>query len=261
MKRALAPSEEVDPTPKRPAAAESVNWRKLDVTKLNRATFKTSNGKFGGWTGSLTYGEARQKPVLTGPAMRVMHDPSVWDNEKAMKYGIDKKELDPDRKSDKWNVDLCAPADFITKIDAVQARVAELVHEQLGFFLPENSPAFAKNNSAAIIATKVIDVIKPDKKSGEPAFKLTGRCEVGAAAVPLVLEDRDGNALPPDAGLGRGSLVAPVFTVDGLYINKEFKNIKVYVEPVKFVVLEHVPPQARLEAASVRAALDDDADA
>lgn len=256
MKRA-AEEEQQQQQPKRPAA-ESVNWRKFDVAKLNRAAFKASSGKFGGWTGSLTYGEARQKPVLTGPAMRVMHDPSVWDNEKALKYGIDKKELDPERKADKWNVELAAPAEFVGKIELIAQRVAELVHEQLGFFLPENTPVFAKNNSVQVISTKIIDVIKPDKKTGEPGFKLTGRCEVGATSVPLVLEDRDGNALPADTGLGRGSLVAPVFTVDGLYINKEFKNIKVYVEPVKFVVLEHVAPQARLEAASVRAALDED---
>jgi hypothetical protein len=238
--------------------AESTNWRKLDVAKLNRAAFALSKGKFGGWSGSWTYGEGRAKLVITGPAMRVLHDPSVWDNEKALKFGADKKELDPERKNDKWNVELAAPADFRAKIDAVLERVAALVHEQLEFFLPKDTGMYAKNNSASVIASKFYEVIKFDEKTGEHVFKLTGRCEVGATSVPLVLEDRDGNALPPGTGLGRGSVVAPVFTMDSSFINKGFQNIKVYVEPVKFVVLEHVAPQARLEPASVRAALDAD---
>ena len=256
MKRAVEETSEQQ-QPKRPAA-ESVNWRKFDVAKLNAANFSVSKGKFGGWAGSWTYSEARSTVVLTGPAMRVLHDPSVWDNEKALKYGKDKKELDPERKADKWNVELAASPEFAAKLDEYLNAIAGLVLKQLGFFLPESTPAFAKNNSVDVIASKFYEVVKRDEKTGELVFKLDGRCEVGATSVPLVLEDRDGNALPPDAGLGRGSLVAPVFKMSSLYINKGFQNIKVYVEPVKFVVLEHVAPQARLEAASVRAALDDD---
>lgn len=245
------------PAAKEEKLIEAPNWRTFDAGKLNAPTYEQSKGKFGGWYGERTYGSARQPVIMTGPAMRVLYDPDVWDDEKAVKYGKDKKALPADRKSDKWNIELEAPEPFVRALFAYRTAVAAGIRGTLDTFVDPAHPDF-EDMDVKTIASKFYDLAKKDAE-GRWVFKLDGRCEVGAKDVPMVLEDRAGKLMPAGTKIGRGSLVVPVFNAGGDFVNSTFQNIKVYLKPVKFVVLEHVPPIVKAIApASVRPQLDQD---
>jgi hypothetical protein len=258
MKRSSEPNAG-EPEAKAAAVEEATNWRRFDVAQLNAPVFSPSKGAYGGWYGDTTCGPAKRAVLVTGPAMRVLHDPDVWDDEKQAQWSVDKTPLKADRKSDKFNVEMEAPEAFVKWLFAYRTALAGRIHAQLGTFIDPGHPDF-EDMDARTIAGKFYELAKKDKE-GRWVFKLDGRCEKGAKDVPLTLETIDGAALPAGARLGRNSRVVPVFRADSLFVSAGFKNVKVYLKPVKFVVLEHAPPAAKaIEPASVRAQLDDDDD-
>jgi hypothetical protein len=256
MKRSSEPNAE-EPEKKAQTVEEATNWRRFDVALLNVPTFNASKGNYGGWYGDFTYGPMKRTVLVTGPAMKVLHDPDVWDDEKQLKWGKDKTPLKADRKTDKFNVEMEAPEPFVRWLFAFRTAIAGGIRSQLDTFIDPSHPDF-EDMDIKTIAGKFYELAKKDKE-GRWVFKLDGRCAVGTKEVPLVLEDRDGNAMPDGAQLGRGSRVVPVFRADSGFVSAGFKNVKVYLKPVKFVVLEHLPPSAKAIApASVRPQLDDD---
>jgi hypothetical protein len=256
MKRSSEPTSEA-PAAKTEKLEEATNWRKFDTTKLNAPVYSASKGQYGGWYGERTYGPEKRTVLVTGPAMRVLYDPDVWNDEKQAKWGKDKGALKADRKSDKWNVELEASEPFVKWLFAYRTAVAAGIRAKLDTFIDPEHPDF-EDMDVKTIASKFYDLAKKDS-DGRWVFKIDGRCEVGAKDVPLVLEDKEGAPMPDGTKVGRGSLVVPVFRAGEDFVNKTFQNIKVYVKPVKFVVLEHVPPSVKAIApASVRPQLDDD---
>jgi len=255
MKRSAPPADDVPPA-KDEKTEEATNWKKFDVSLLNQPIFSASKGTYGGWYGDVTYGPEKRAVLITGPAMKVLHDPDVWDDEKQAKWGKDKKPLPADRKSDKFSVEMEAPEEFKKFLFSYRTALAGGIRSQLDTFVDPSHPDF-EDMDTKTIAGKFYPLAKQNK-DGVWVFKLDGRCAVGAKSLPLVLEDREGHALPPGSQLGRNSRVVPVFRADNTFVSAGFKDVKVYVEPVKFVVLEHVPPSVKAIApASVRPQLDE----
>jgi hypothetical protein len=234
----------------------SINWRRFAPSQLNPPTYSVSQGAYGGWRGKRTYGPRHDPILITGPAMRVAYDPGVWDDDKQSKFGKEPKGLDPNRKSDKWSIDLVASDEFVQWLYAYRNAIAAGILLRLATFMKPSHPDFA-GMDAKTVANKFFPLVKSDK-DGRWIFKLDGRCDVGAKDVDMTLVDREGAPLAANARLGKGSLVAPVFRADDDYVNATFQNVKLYMNPIKFVVLEHVPPQSAVQAASVVPELDDD---
>lgn len=253
LKRKVSEIDTIAPPSKDPKLQPTINWRKLDLNKINPGVYAASKGSFGGWTVKWTYGEDKLPIDITGPWCTVAHDPSVWDSEKQMKYGKEKKPLDVNRKADKWNATLSVSKEFAEVIEAIKLRFAADIFANKHLFWDPKDPKTDKI-TIDIIASKFYEIVEWDAKIGSHIMKVDGRCAVGSTDVPMILEDTEGKSI--DGKLGRYSEVAPMFTLGSAYINATMQNIKAYVDPGKFIVRKIVAPQVR-DPSAKKADLDD----
>jgi len=246
MKRS-AENEAAEPVP-------AVSWKRFDFARLHPTEFSPSKSQYGGFSGKCSYGAAFSNVLITGPAMRVLHEPSVWDEQKQAKWGKSGKPLDADRKTDKWNIELeLDNAEFEAFLERYVQRRAADVHAAQERFLP----AGAKPMSLEVIASKFYSLIKHDKNTGAKTLGFDGRCEKGSTAVPLVLEDEEGNAIT--TGVGKNAWLYPVMDLSAARVADKLMNVKQYVDPIKFIVKRdaYVPPSVPVNAKCVKADIDD----
>lgn len=245
MKRS-AENEAAEPVP-------AVSWKRFDFARLHPTEFSVSNGQYGGFNGKTRCGPSHGNVLITGPAMKVLFEPSVWDDEKQAKWGKSGKPLDKDRKVDKWSLDLEVDSvEFEAFLERYIHYLAAQVHAAQERFLPPG----AKPVSLEVVASKFYAIIKTDK-NGVKKLGFDGRCDVGAKDVQLVLEDEDGNAV--NGGIGKNTLVYPVMDLTRMRVAEKLQNLKLYIDPVKFIVKKdaYVPPSVPVNAKCVKADIDD----
>lgn len=243
------------PEAKKAACVSAPSWRAIDFELINKPEIVASRSQYGGWSVSWTYGKHRQPLTFTGPRSRVVHEPSIWDEEKEAAFGKSGHGLDPKRSSDKWSVSLALDVEnFITFIERLVHRFASDIFEAQEKILPKGS----KPMTVEVIESKFYSIIKIDKRTGERTLDFDGRCNVGAASVPLCLVDEDGATLEKGAQLGRGSEVNPVMSLTSARIAENLQNVKVYTNPIKFVVRTLAPPvSVATNPDAIRAEIDD----
>jgi hypothetical protein len=250
MKRGNA-DDEVEQVPA--ATHSAVSFKRFDFAKLHPTDFSASNGNYGGFNGKARYGAQHGPVLVTGPAMKVLFEPSVWDEEKQLKWGKGGGTLDADRKLDKWSLDLeVDDTAFEAFLEAYIAHRAKEVHAAQERFLPLG----AKQLSIDVIASKFYSIVKTTR-NGVKKIGFDGRCDVGAQNVPLILEDEHGNRI--DGGIGKGARVHPVMDLSRERVADKLQSIKQYVEPIKFIVRReaYVPPSLPVDAKAVKADIDD----
>jgi hypothetical protein len=202
----------------------------------------------------FTYGADRHPVLFTCPPMRVVHEPSIWDDAKQAKWGKSGKPLDPDRKSDKWSLDLEAEEEFIAFINALIRRFAELIYEN------QAKLSLGKLLSKEVIESKfdAFPVIKKDTKTGVRTLSFDGRVEKGSTEMPIVLVDKNGEKIKDAPHIGRDSILQPIPRMSSVRIGAGFKDAKTYVDPYEFIPVQCIAPAEDMKNTRVKPDLGDD---